>query len=59
MNLQSHVLLMVLFALCVATVGGTMLKDSAREQVRVGGAIFGSLVGGAIVLAWILYVLPL
>ena len=59
MNVQSHALLMCLFALCVAVVGGTMLKDTVREQVRTGAAIFGSLVGGALVLAWVLYVFPL
>lgn len=57
--LQSHLFLMVLYAAFVAVVGGALLKDSRREQVRAGGVIFGSLVGAAIVAGWLLYVFPL
>ena len=59
MNIQSHFLLMALFAGAVSVVGGTLLKDNIRDQVRVGAAIFGSLVGTAIVAGWILYIFPL
>jgi len=59
MSIQSHLLLMAVFALFVATVGGVLLRDTARQQVRAGAEIFGSLMGGAIVLGWILYVFPL
>jgi hypothetical protein len=59
MSIQSHLLLMAVFALFVATVGGVMLRDVVRQQVRAGAEIFGSLMGGAIVLGWILYVFPL
>jgi uncharacterized protein (DUF697 family) len=43
----------------VAVAGGVLLKDSLREQARSAAEIFGSLVGAAIVLGWILYFLPL
>lgn len=57
--MQSHLFLMVLFAALVAVVGGVLLKDSPREQVRSAGAIFGGLVGAAVVAGWLLYVFPL
>jgi hypothetical protein len=59
MNIQSHLLLMVLFAAAVSIVGGTLLKDDLTHQVRTGGAIFGTLVVGAILAGWVLYLFPL
>ena len=59
MDTASHLRLMVLFAGCVAIVGGVLLKDSPRQQARSAAEIFGSLVGAALVLGWILYFLPI
>lgn len=59
MNTTSHVLVMALFAACVAVVGGVLLKETPREQARSAAEIFGSLVGAALVLGWILYFFPL
>jgi uncharacterized membrane protein YeaQ/YmgE (transglycosylase-associated protein family) len=59
MNLTSHLLLMALFAGCVAVVGAVLLKDTLRQQARSAAEIFGSLVGAALVLGWILYFLPI
>ena len=59
MNIQSHLLLMTLFACAVSVVGGTLAKDDLRQQVRAGAAIFGTLVGGAILVGWVLYVFPI
>ena len=59
MSIQSHILLMAVFAFFVALVGGVLLKDSARQQARAGAETFGGLMAGAIILGWILYVFPL
>jgi len=59
MNIQSHLLLMALFACAVSAVGATLLKDGLRQQLRTGAAIFGTLVGGAILVGWVLYIFPL
>jgi hypothetical protein len=40
-------------------VGGVLLKDKPRQQARSAAEIFGSLVGAALVLGWVLYFLPL
>ncbi len=57
--LQSHLMLMVLYAACVGAAGGALLKDEPREQLRAGASIFGSLVGAALLAGWILYFFPL
>ena len=59
MDTTSHLLLMALFAGCVAVVGGVLLKDTLRQQARTAAEIFGSLVGAALLLGWVLYFFPL
>jgi hypothetical protein len=59
MSTPSHLLMMALFSCCVAVVGGALLKDTVREQAIAAGKIFGSLMAGAIVLGWVLYIFPL
>lgn len=52
---MSHLGLMILFAACVATVFGALMRDESREQARFGGRIFGGLVLGAYLLGWLMY----
>jgi hypothetical protein len=59
MNIESHLLLMAVFAGAVSVVGAVLLKDDRRQQLRAGAAIFGTLTGGAILAGWILYLFPL
>jgi hypothetical protein len=54
--MTSHLGVMALFAACVSAVFGTLLRDTAPEQVRLAGRIFGGLVVGAYALGWIMYV---
>lgn len=56
--ITTHVGLMVVFALCVGVVFGTMLRDEPAEQVKLGARIFAGFVGGGIVLGWLLYPMP-
>jgi hypothetical protein len=56
---HSHLLVMMAYAACVAVVGGVLVKDTWMEQIRAAGAIFGGLVGSALVAGWLLYVFPL
>ena len=46
---------MILFAACVSTVFGTLLRDLPAEQVRLGGRIFAALVVGAYAVGWLMY----
>jgi len=53
--MTSHLGVMILFAACVSTVFGTLMRDVARDQLRLGLRIFGGLVLGAYVLGWVMY----
>ena len=59
MAIHSHVLLMAVFAVFVALAGGMLMRDAPREQVRAGATVFVSLIGVALVIGWLLYLLPL
>jgi hypothetical protein len=54
--MTSHLGVMLLFAGCVATVFGTLLRADSRDGWRLAGRIFAGLVFGAYALGWIMYV---
>jgi len=54
----THVGLMIVFALFVSVVFGTMMRDEPAQQLRFGARLFAGLVGGGILLGWLLYPLP-
>jgi hypothetical protein len=55
----SHLGLMVVFSLAVSTVFATLLRDTPREQLALGGRLFAGFVGAGMALGWLLYPLPL
>ena len=57
--MQSHFLLMALFAFFVSLVFAVIAKDDVREQLRFGGMMFAGFLVSAIVLGWLMYPLPL
>ena len=57
--MQSHFLLLVLFALFVSLVFAVIAKDDGREQLRFGGMMFGGFLASAIVIGWLMYPFPL
>jgi hypothetical protein len=57
--MQSHLLLLAIFAFFVSLVFAVIAKDNAREQIRLGGLMFAGFLGSAIVLGWLMYRLPL
>jgi hypothetical protein len=54
-----HFLVLALFAFFVSLVFGVLLRDDPRQQVRLGGMMFGGFLVGAFVLGWLMYPLPL
>lgn len=56
---QSHFVLLVLFAFFVSLVFAVLLKDEPREQLRLGAMMFGALVGSALLAGWLMYPFPL
>ncbi len=57
--MQSHVLLLALFAFFVSLVFAVIAKDDARDQLRFGGLMFGGFIASAVVLGWLMYPFPL
>ena len=53
--MQSHFLLLVVFAFFVSLVFAALAKDERREQLRFGGLMFGGFLGSAIVAGWVMY----
>ena len=57
--MQSHVVLLVVFAFFVSLVFAVIAKDDLPEQLRFGGMMFGGFLVAAIVLGWLMYPFPL
>jgi prepilin signal peptidase PulO-like enzyme (type II secretory pathway) len=57
--MQSHLLLLVVFAFFVSLVFAVLTKDDAREQFHLGGMLFAGFVIAAIVAGWLMYPFPL
>jgi hypothetical protein len=57
--MQSHLLLLVMFAFFVSLVFAVIAKDDLREQLRFGGIMFGGFIAAAIVLGWLMFPFPL
>ena len=57
--MQSHLVLLALFAFFVSLVFAVIAKDEAREQIRFGGMMFGGFLAAAVVLGWLMYPFPL
>lgn len=56
--MQSHFLLLALFAFFVSLVFALLAKDSAVEQLCLGGKMFAGFVAAAVVLGWLMYPFP-
>ena len=52
--MTSHVGMMMLFAACVSVVFAVLMRDDPRDQLRLGGRIFGGFVVGAYLAGWLL-----
>jgi len=56
--MQSHLVLLVLFAFFVSLVFAVIAQDDAREQIRFGGLMFGGFIASAVVLGWLMFPFP-
>ena len=56
--MTSHLGLMLLFSAFVSVVFAVLMRDDPREQLALGGRIFGGFVGAGVVLGWLLFPFP-
>lgn len=57
--MQSHLLLLILFAFFVSLVFALLSKEDLKERLRFGGLLFAGFIAAAIVLGWLMYPFPL
>jgi uncharacterized membrane protein len=57
--MQSHLLLLTIFAFFVSLVFAVIAKDTLPEQLRFGGLLFGGFLVAALALGWLMYPFPL
>ena len=57
--MTTHLGLLILFAVFVSLIFAVLMRDEPRQQLRFGLRLLGGFVGAAIVLAWLMYPLPL
>ncbi|HEV8393446.1 MAG TPA: hypothetical protein VGQ37_04195 [Vicinamibacterales bacterium] len=55
----SHLGLLLIFSAFVSIAFAVLMRDEPREQVLFGAKLFGTFVGSAVLLGWLLYPLPL
>jgi hypothetical protein len=58
MDTTSHLGLLVIFAAFVSIVFAVLMRDEPIEQLKFGAKLFGTFVGSAVLLGWLLYPLP-
>ena len=51
--------MMALFAFFVSLVFAVLAKDTAREQAKLGGMMFGGFLLVGIVVSWLMYPFPI
>ena len=57
--MQSHLLLLVLFAFFVSLVFALLSKDDVKAQLQFGAMLFAGFLVAAIVLGWLMFPFPL
>ena len=57
--MQSHIVLLVLFAFFVSLVFALLSHDDAKAQLRFGALLFGGFIVAAFVLGWLMYPFPI
>jgi hypothetical protein len=56
--MQSHLVLMLIFSLCVASVFAGLLRENTQEQLVIGAKMFGGMLAAALVLGWLMFPFP-
>ena len=56
--MQSHFLHMVLYSTLVSLFFAVLVRHTRRDRVRFGTLLWLGMVGGAMLLAWVMYPFP-
>ena len=56
--MKSHFLHMLLYSTLVSSYFAVLVRNTTRDRLRLGGTLWLSMVGGALVLAYLMYPFP-
>jgi hypothetical protein len=59
MDTTTHLGLLVVFSAFVSIAFAVLMRDDPKDQLVFGAKLFGSFIGSAVLLGWLLYPLPL
>ena len=57
--MQSHFVLLLIFALCVSVVFAVLMREDAREQLALGAKMFAGMAGAALIFGWLMFPFPI
>ena len=57
--MRSHLVLMVIFSVCVASVFAGLLREDPHEQLALGARMCGAMIAAALVIGWLMYPFPI
>ncbi len=56
--MRSHLLHLLLYSTLVSAFFGALVRRGLRERLRLGATIWAAMVGGTLVLAYLMYPFP-
>jgi hypothetical protein len=56
--MRSHLLNLLAYSTLVSSFFALLLRRERRDQLRLGGMLWATMVGGALLLAWLMYPFP-
>jgi hypothetical protein len=57
--MHSHLVLMLIFSLCVSAVFAGLLREEVHDQLVIGAKMLGGMIVAALVLGWLMFPFPI
>ena len=57
--MHSHLILMLIFSLCVSAVFAGLLREDTHGQLVIGAKMFGGMLVAALILGWLMFPFPI
>ena len=56
--MRSHLLHLLIYSTIVSVFLAVLLRSTKQDRIRLGAALWATMVVGALVLAWVMYPFP-
>jgi hypothetical protein len=56
--MQSHLLHMLVYSTLVSVFFAVLVRHTTRDRIRLGAMLWAGMVGGALILAYLMYPFP-